>query len=452
MEVTAHAGTDGLRPLLARLDERLLGSLTELYLDLHRHPELSGAESRTAGVLAARLAACGYDVTSGVGGHGVVGVLRNGEGPVVLLRTELDALPVREDTGLRYASAAVATRADGVREPVMHACGHDAHIAAVAGAAALLALAADRWRGTVTVVGQPAEETLSGAAALLADGLYRRWPRPDVALAQHVGPAPAGLVLHAAGPVTAGAAFLEIRVRGRGGHGAMPGLSANPVPAAAAVALAVQRAFAAPTVPGAEAVVPGADAVVVTVGALHGGSRPNVIPDTATVSLGLRSLSGAALDAAVAEVAAIAGDACAGAGCPGPEVRITARVPVQHNDPAAAARVLAAHRAALGADRVLPTHPSMAAEDFPLYGAADPAGGPEAAAARVPTVYWAVGSTGGRRWAEAGGPGADPADKLAALPVNHSPRFAPDPVPTLRTAVTAMAAAAWTFLGDLADK
>jgi amidohydrolase len=422
------------------LDERLLGSLVELYLDLHRHPELSGAEVRTAGVLAAWLEDCGYEVTSGVGGHGVVGVLRNGPGPVVLLRTELDGLPVRERTGLRWASTEQATRADGVREPVMHACGHDAHVAAVAGAATLLAGAASQWHGTVLVVGQPAEETLSGAAAMLADGLYRRWPRPAVALAQHIGPAPVGTVLHCSGPVTAGAAFIEVRFDGRGGHGAMPELSPNPVLAAAALALAVQHAFGAPDAAPADR----PERVVATVGALQGGSRPNVIPETATVSIGVRSLSDTALDAAVAQVAALAERACAEHGCSGPpEVRVTARVPVHHNDEAAAARVRRAHLSALGPGRVLATGPSMAAEDFPLLGSATPADGTGTA-----TVYWAVGSTGAGQWAAAAGPGATVLERLAALPVNHSARFAPDPVPTLRTAVTAMATAAWTFLAD----
>lgn len=194
----------------------VLGSAAEFYADVHRHPELSGAERRTAGRFARWLSGAGYDVTPGVGGHGVVGVLRNGPGPVVLVRAELDALPLREETGLPYASTV------GDPAPAMHACGHDAHLACAAGAATVLAGAADRWRGTLVVVGQPAEETLTGAAAMLADGLYERFPAPGVVLAQHTVPLPAGMVAHGDGPLLAASRTVEIVVHGRGGHAGRP--------------------------------------------------------------------------------------------------------------------------------------------------------------------------------------------------------------------------------------
>ncbi len=269
----------------------LLAPVAELYLDLHRHPELSGAEARTAGRLADHLAVDGYAVTRGVGGHGVVGVLRNGPGPVVLLRTELDALPVREETGLPYASTVTAPGPDGVPVPVMHACGHDVHMACAAGAATALARTRRLWSGTLLVVGQPAEETLTGAAAMLADGLYTRFPAPDVVLAQHAVPLPAGMVAHADGPLLAASATVEVVLHGRGGHAGAPQLAVDPVVTAAATVLRLQTVVSRETGPG--------EPLVLTVGALRAGGPGNVIADRATMEVTLRAFSAAGLDRAL---------------------------------------------------------------------------------------------------------------------------------------------------------
>jgi amidohydrolase len=433
------SGMAEVSAVLSDLDE-LLGPVTEFYVDLHQHPELSGFEERTATRLATWLAGTGFQVTTGVGGHGVVGVLRNGEGPVVMLRAELDGLPVRERTGLPYASVRSATGPGGDTQPVMHACGHDIHVACVAGAASLLARHVTCWRGTVMIVGQPAEETLSGAAAMLADGLYTRWPRPDVVLAQHVAPLPAGMIAHAFGPVTAASVALELVIHGRGGHGAMPHLVVNPIPVAASTVLSLQE-----TAAGA---AEWNDRVVTTVGAIHAGTRSNVIPDRATITVGLRSLSAEALARAVAGVERITAAACAAANCPKPpEIVVLSESPVNINEPALADLVRGAQQVIFSGARVTRCPPSMATEDFPLFGSAGVRlyGGDA-----VPTVYWMIGSVGPRRWAAV--PGATATEKLIALPPNHSGEFAPDPIPTIRTGVSAMISAALGCLGDLSAK
>ena len=405
--------------------DAVLRPALELYLDLHRHPELSGAEERTAAVLADRLAAAGYRTLRGIGGHGVVGVLEAGPGPTVLLRAELDALPVAERTGLAYASTAVATDpGTGRRVPVMHACGHDVHLACLVGAAELLA--ADRsLGGTVLVVGQPAEETLSGARAMLADGLYERVGPPDVVLAQHTAPLPAGMVAHGTGAVLAGSAALEVVLPGRGGHAGAARLAVNPVEIAARVVLAL----------------PGTDPdVAVTAGALHAGERGNVVPEEATLQVSLRGFG--PLEPAIEAVRRLAAAECAAAGSPeGPRVTVLARSPVTVPDPVAAGPVRAAHVAAFGAARVTGWPPSMATEDVGLLaGAGEHLHG-------VPGIrlaHWMLGTVGPREWA--GTPGG-PAAKLAALPPNHSPRYAPAPRPTLATGIAALTLAARTHLG-----
>ena len=420
-----------LRQLLAGVPAALTPML-ELYVDLHRRPELSGQEERTAGRVGAALAGAGFAVTHRVGGHGVVGVLRNGEGPVVLLRAELDALPIREHTGVPYASTATAVAPDGRHRPVMHACGHDMHLAALCATALVLSDARDRWRGTVIAVGQPAEEALTGAAAMLSDGLYSRWGRPDAALAQHVGLLPAGWVGHTTGLTTAGSRALKITVSGRGGHVGYPEIALNPIPVAAAVVTRLTELFPARRHT--------TDDVFLTVGAMHAGDRENVITDRATLRLTLRSLAEAPLDRAVATVSEEVTRICSRAGCPNPPgISVTSSTPPGHNDPWTATRVRDAHVAALGAGRVLSIPPSGATDDFALYRAGsgdDP----------VPTAYWAIGSVSKSAWEKA--PGATIAEKLVHLPVNHSPRFAPEPVRTLRTSTIALLAGAWSLLAD----
>jgi hippurate hydrolase len=409
---------------LTRLEDTTCDGLTPtlaLYLDLHANPELSGQESRTAGVLAASLREAGYEVSTAIGGHGVVGVLRNGPGPVVVLRCELDALPVSERTGLVYS----ADPASGV----MHACGHDVHVACAAGAAALLSKYRDGWRGMVAVLGQPAEETLSGAAAMLADGVYDRCGRPDVLLAQHTAPFPAGMIGHAgaSGQVTAASLTLSILMHGKGGHAGLPHLAANPITAAAALVGDIHDLGAAWPTP-----------LVAVAASIHAGERPNVIPGQALLGVSLRAADLAGLDSAQRAIERLAQERCAAASCPRPpEIARAAVSPAGVNDPGAAALVRASHVRAFGPHRVTDVPPSGATEDFPLLAALAP-GGP------VPSVYWALGCVGHRDWAAAPGTGA--AQKIAALPANHSAEFAPDPVPTIRTGTAALAAAALAFL------
>ncbi|MCT4353378.1 amidohydrolase [Streptomyces sp. Je 1-79] len=387
-----------------------LRSALELYLDLHTHPELSGHETRTAGRFAALLEEHGCTVTRGVGGGaGVVGVLRNGPGPTVMLRAELDALPVTERTGLRYASTVPG---------VMHACGHDLHLAAAAGALARLARTRTAWRGTLLVVGQPAEETLEGARAMVADGLYERFGRPDLVLAQHASSLPAGTVAHGGpGPLMPASTALEVVIHGRGGHGGAPHLSVDPVLTAASTVVRLQSVVARETAPA----VP----VVLTVGALRAGDRANVIPDRAQLSLSTRAFDAATLARVDAAVERIVRAECAASACPAePEFTVTARSPVLVPDAAATAALREVHEKVLGAHRVTLTPPLTATEDFAAFGTDG-----------VPLAYWLLGTTGAARWrraVEAGEP----------VPANHAPEFAPDVRTALPTGITALVAAA----------
>lgn len=414
----AAAAPEVLRPAL------------ELYLDLHRHPELSGAERRTAAAFADRLERAGFHVLRGIGGHGVVGILRSGTGPVVLLRAELDALPIAERTGLPYASEQVHRDGDGRSLPVMHACGHDAHLAACAGAAALLARRAADWTGTLVVVGQPAEETLAGARAMLADGLYDRVGVPDVVLAQHTAPLPAGMVAHGRGAVLAGSSTVRLVVHGRGGHVAVPHLAVNPIVVAAGIVLRLRE-------------LDGPAGLSVSVGALHAGERSNVVPDTATLEISLRSFSAAGLERAEQAVRGIAESVCTAAGCPAPpELTVLGRSPVTVTDPAAADPVRAAHERGLGPERVTGWPPSLATEDVGWLAGA---GASLHGAAGIRLAHWMLGCVGPAQWAAA--PGDTAAAKLAALPANHSPDFRVEPRLTLTTGITALALAALTHLG-----
>ncbi|MGW4703048.1 amidohydrolase [Streptomyces sp. NPDC004285] len=404
-------------PVLAPAGTALRPALT-LYLDVHRNPEPSGEERRTAGLFADRLAALGLDVTRGVGGHGVVGVLRNGEGPRVYLRAELDALPLEERTGLPYAAGNGA----------MHACGHDLHLAAATGAADLLARAAERWRGTLVVLGQPAEETLTGARAMLEDGLYERFGRPDVVLAQHAAPLPSGMVAHGTrhAPMTAASTALDVVLHGRGGHAGTPHLAVDPVVTAAAVITRLQTVVSRESSP--------ADQLTLTVGTVRAGTAVNVVPDTAELGIGLRALTDASLDRALAAVERIVRAECAASACPRePGITTVSRTPALWGDPSATRAVRAAHTGLYGSARVADWPPSLASEDFPLYGGAGAALHGEK---DVPLVYWMVGTASPRQWTASAG----------RLPPNHSPLFAPDPRTALPAAINALVVAALSAL------
>ncbi|MGW6060282.1 amidohydrolase [Streptomyces sp. NPDC055189] len=371
--------------------------LEAYYQDLHRHPELSFQEHRTAGILAERLRGAGYAVTTGVGGTGVVGVLANGDGPVVWLRGDMDALPVKETTGLAYASTV-----DGV----MHACGHDTHVTWLTFAADALAAARETWSGTLVVIGQPAEEAGGGAAAMVADGLQERFPRPDAVFGQHVAPGPAGFFAHTPGLIMSAADNVEIVVHGVGGHGSRPEATVDPVVTAAYIVTRLQ------TVVSRE--VSASDAVVLTTGQFHAGQRPNIIPAEARLGLNLRTQDVAVRDRVLAAVRRIVEGECRAAGCPTPpEVTVGASFPATVNDAALDADITAVHREIFGKDSVFDFGPAMGSEDFSLLV---PTG--------VPYSFWFVPSTTHATWQAA--PGRELAEKITGVPGNHSPLFAPD--------------------------
>jgi amidohydrolase len=408
---SALAGLDGI-----------MTELEDLYRDVHQHPELSMQEHRTADKAAERLRAAGYDVTSGVGGTGVVGMLSNGDGPTVMMRADMDALPVKEATGLEYASTARATDPAGNEVPVMHACGHDMHVAWLAGATALLAGARAAWSGTVLAVFQPAEETAQGAQAMIDDGLFDRFPKPHVILGQHVMPAPAGTIGYRPGTTQAAADSLEVRLFGRGAHGSMPESSVDPVVMAAATVLRLQ------TIVSRE--VAANEAAVVTIGALQSGTKDNVIPDEALLKLNVRTFDEQVRTRVLDAIKRIVEAEATASGAPRPpEITMTEHYPLTVNDPDCTARVAAALRGQFGDDRVHElAAPVSASEDFGSFGTEW----------GVPSVFWYVGGTdaGAYRMAERAGRVAQD------IPTNHNASFAPVIQPTLETGVQAMTTAA----------
>ena len=404
---------------VAEMDDALLGRLTTTYRDLHRHPELSSAEHRTAGIVAAWLGELGYEVTTGIGVTGVVGVLRHGEGPTVLLRADMDGLPVTEATGLAYASTV-----DGV----MHACGHDVHVTCLLGAASELAADRAGWSGTLVVAFQPAEETARGAQAMVDDGLFARVPRPDVVLGQHVAPLPAGTLALRSGPAFAATDSFKITLHGAGGHGSRPEATVDPVVLAAATVLRLQTLVSRE--------VAGGDTAVLTVGAINAGTKANIIPDRAELLLNIRSYDPtvrAHLLDAVARVVRAESDASRSPRPP--EIEAIEAAPAVVNDAAGVLRTRAALEGVVGPGRLVDPGPVTGSEDVGVL----------AAAAGAPLVFWLLG-------------GADPAAfrgattvdeitrAMAAIPSNHSPSYAPVEDPTLRIGVAALTAAAREWL------
>src|SRR5689334_5873741 len=392
---------------------KLLPELQTLYIDIHAHPELSMQEKRTSDIAAKHLRDAGYDVTTGVGKTGVVGLLHNGDGPVVMLRADMDALPVKEATGLPYASTVTATDSSGKAVPVMHACGHDMHVTWLVGAATLLAQARDAWRGTLMAVFQPGEETAQGAQAMIDDGLFERFPKPDVVLGQHVMVGPAGMVAGRAGVITSAADSLQIRLFGRGAHGSMPQASIDPVVMAAATVMRLQ------TIVSRE--VAAAEAAVVTVGSLQAGTKENVIPDEAIIKLNVRTFDAGVRKRVLAAIERIANAEAAASAAPRPpEITPIDQYPLNVNNQDAAKRVEDAFRGHFGAERVRETGPAPASEDFGSFGTEW----------KVPSVFWFVGGTDPATYAS-----AKASNRLNELPVNHSPKFAPVIHPTIQTGV-----------------
>jgi hippurate hydrolase len=401
----------------------LLPTLEAAYKDVHSHPELSMQETRTAELAAKHLRDNGYEVTTGVGKTGVVGVLRNGDGPTVMMRADMDALPVKEATGLPYASTVSTTSASGEAVPVAHACGHDMHVAWLMGVTTLFSRTRDAWKGTLIALFQPGEETAQGAQAMIDDGLLKRFPKPDVVLGQHVMVGPSGTVAGSSGPITSAADSLQIRLFGRGAHGSMPQASIDPVVMAASTVLRLQ------TIVSRE--VAAADAAVLTVGVLQAGTKENVIPDEAIIKLNVRTFDEGVRKHVLSAIERIAKAEAEASGAPKPpEITTLDRYPLNVNDKAASERVAEALRAFFSPDRVRHTGPAPASEDFGCFGTGW----------GVPSVYWFVGGTDPGVYAKAKSEG-----RINELPVNHSPHFAPVLHPTLETGVEAMTAAvlAW---------
>ena len=383
-----------------------------LFLDIHQHPELSGHETRTAALLASKLRSLGYEVTEHVGGTGIVALMRNGAGPTVMLRTELDALPVEEKTGLPYASTAHAKNDAGVDVPVMHACGHDLHMASIYATAAVMARTKDKWHGTLMLIGQPAEETVRGAKAMVADGLFTRFPKPDFALGLHVyeTSAPAGKVGLAPGYYYANADTVDITVFGKGAHGARPEASIDPVLIASRIVVTLQEIISRELAPGTRAVV--------TVGQIHGGTKDNIIPDTATLGLTVRSYEPETRKHLLAAIERIAKAEAEAAGAERmPEIAHPEAADALYNDPTLAARMRPVLESALGKDNVIDTPPFMVSEDFSVYGQQG-----------VSSLFITLGGADPAKWAVAHG---------NDLPSNHSSLFQVDLDPALRTGVTA---------------
>jgi amidohydrolase len=400
--------------------------LVTLYKDLHSHPELSLQETRSAGILAAEARAAGFTVTDKVGGTGIVAVLVNGSGPTVLIRTDMDALPVPEATGLPYASKAMGKAPDGSETAVMHACGHDIHMSVWVGVARAMAAHKADWQGTLVMIGQPAEEIGVGARAMLADGLFTRFPKPDYTLALHDDSRiPAGTVSVPANAALSVATSVDLKVRGVGGHGAYPATTKDPIALAARIIMGLQMLVSRENDPFHPAVI--------TVGSIHGGTKHNIIPDEVMLQLTVRSYDLAQQKQLLDGIARVARGEAIAAGIPEalmPEMKSTSVADPTRNTPALAARLTTLFKDKLGAARVIDLDPSMASEDFSLYGMADPS--------IQTTIFW-VGGVKQSTFdaAKNGGP---------AVPSLHNSRWAPDPVPTIATGVEAMTDAAMMLL------
>ena len=398
----------------------------DFYRTLHEHPELSHQEHRTAAAVAERLRQTGFQVHPGIGGTGVVGVLANGDGPTVLLRADMDALPVEEETGLPYASTVTASDADGNRVPVMHACGHDVHVTCLLGAAQLLAGNTGAWHGTLVTLFQPAEETGDGARGMVDDDLAQLLPRVGVALAQHVMPFPAGRVGTHPGPILSAADSMRITVHGRGAHGSMPQAAVDPVVLAAMIVVRLQTVVAREVAP--------TDTAVLTVGSIQAGTKSNVIPDSAQLQLNLRTYSDATRTTMLDAIRRIVTAECQASASPrDPEFELFDRFPVTDNDAVTTERVASAF-ADFFADRAEPIAQQSASEDFSDI--------PNALG--VPYTYWCIGGIDADAYHR-----AEQAGRIAQdIPVNHSAIFAPAIQPTLDTGTQALVIAAMSWLAS----
>lgn len=400
--------------------------LEALYVDLHRHPELSFQETRTAGIAAEHLRDLGLEVEEGVGVTGVVGLLRNGEGPVVWARADMDALPVEERTGLPYASTATGIDPAGNTVPIMHACGHDMHVTAMIGAVERLVAERDSWTGTLVVLIQPAEEYGAGSRAMLDAGILDRYPKPDIVLGQHVTPLPAGVIALRPGTHMVASDGLTVTLFGRGGHGSRPHATIDPIVMAAATVMRLQTIASREVDP--------REIGVVTVGAIHAGTKNNIIPAEATLELSLRYPDDAQREKVLAAVERVVRAEAAASGAERePEIRTDHVLPATINDPRATARVVSALERALGMGTVVEPEAFTGSEDVSWF----------ARDAGAPLVFWHFGGLDPAVYASAVERDAVDSD----IPTNHSPAFAPAIHPTIEVGVTAMATAVREFLG-----
>lgn len=407
---------------LASQDDKLLVELEAIYKDLHQHPELSMQEVRTARIAADYIESLGYEVTRGIGITGVVGVLRNGPGPTVMLRGDMDALPMAESTGLPYASSVKAKDEDGVEVGVAHSCGHDLHVTWLMGISRVLAEHREAWKGTAIVVFQPGEEVARGASSMVKDWDDTRFPKPDIILGQHVMVGPSGTVSYRPGVILSAGDSLKIKLFGRGSHGSQPQTSIDPVIMAASTTLRLQTIVSREISP--------MDNAVLTIGSLQAGTKENIIPDEATIKLNMRTFDEDVREYMLASIRRICCAECDASNAERPpEFTTLSQYPLTENDAAATQRVADAFAAQFG-DKAYESKPASASEDFSVFGRTW----------NVPYVFWFVGGTDPDVYAQ-----AQAAKQLNKIPSNHSPKFAPVIHPTLETGLHAMltAASAW---------
>ncbi len=403
--------------------EQVLPMVEATYLDLHQHPELSLQEVRTSGIIAQRLREAGYEVTEKVGRTGVVGLLRNGDGPTVMMRSDMDALPMRENTGLPYASTAQGINKKGETVPVAHSCGHDIHMSWLLGAATVLSQARDAWRGTMMAVFQPAEETAEGSQAMLDDGMLEQFPRPDVILAQHLMQYPAGQVRYRSGQVLTAGDSLLVRFFGKGAHGAMPQNGIDPIVMTASAVLRLQTIVSREVAPHAQ--------VVVTVGEFHAGTAENIIAAEAYIKLNVRTTDEAVRDHVMDAIKRICiAEARASNAPKDPEFEVINSYPLTVNDPEVTDKIATAFRGQFG-DRVSEAAPVGASEDFSRFGRAW----------KAPYTMWFVGGTEQAKYDQAVAEGT-----VTKLPGPHSPFWAPALHPTLETGIETILTAAGEWL------
>jgi hippurate hydrolase len=424
----ASAAPPELRGLVTTRVEAEYPSLFDIYKNLHAHPELSFMEVKTAAFIAGELRALGFQVTERVGKTGVVGVLTNGPGPTVLVRADMDGLPIKETSGVPYASTDIVKDVSGDEQPAMHGCAHDTHVTGLIGTARVLVALKDKWAGTLVLIAQPAEEIVAGARAMLKEGLYTRFPKPDFAIALHTrSEIPAGVIGYGEGPYYASVNSMDIVVRGVGGHGSRPHTAKDPVVLASQLVLALQTIVSREIKPG--------DVAVVTVGTIHGGRKRNIISDEVKLELTLRAFDDKVMAQLIAAIRRICAGLAQAAGVPEDRLPVITLTPesvgVTSNDPGLTRRLVGAFTDWFGPDRVKSNPPTTGGEDFSEFGRTSPP---------VPICMWSIGAADPAKIAESERTGVP-------VPSNHSPMFAPIPEPTLKACVMSMSAAVLELMG-----